>query len=125
MSEEQEVPTEPEESKGWMLGCLGVVMLTGLAYWGALWLFDLNAEQAVDVALRYRIAGLAATFGILAMIGVMGETFIEDLVKVAMIDALAIVAWFQVGDKARTVLLGILVGATLMLVARLIMRRRS
>ncbi|GEM_PF-6177297 len=99
-------------------------MVTGGAYWGALWLVGLNARQAAEVAVGYRIAGFALALSLMALIAVMGETWIEDLVKVALIDGLALIAWFQVGDRAQTVLLGVLVGSTLILGIRFVTRRR-
>jgi hypothetical protein len=124
MSDVQEEVSGRKAQIGCLLGCLGVLVVTGGAYWGTLWLLGLNGEQAADVTVQFRLAGFAAALVVMAMIGVMGETLIEDLVKAAMIDALAITAWFQVGDRVRTVLVGILVGTTLMVVVRFITRRR-
>ncbi len=105
------------------LGCLGLIVLPGLAYYGAATGLGFRGNPTISAGIL--IAGAVITYVLFGVVMTMGESIIEDVVKFILFSMACAIAWNKGEPHIQALLLAIPIGSGLPLLIRLISRPRE
>ena len=120
---------QPPTAKTCFLGVLGVlfaIVFPIVLYLGLLTLLGMRPHP--DITWIHYAAGALLTLFTSAVISLVGESLIEDMVKFAFFGGVALAIWGGKATPSAAIVLGIAVGSLMPLLARLVIRwqkRRS
>lgn len=100
------------------LGCLVLILLPGLAYFGAA--HSLGFWNDPNIGRGILIAGICGSYVLFSVVMVMGESVIEDLVKFTLFGLACAVTWNKCEPHIQALLLAIPLGSGLPLLVRLV-----
>jgi hypothetical protein len=116
-------PTESESSLLGYLGCIpAIAAIVGL-HLLAVWTFGLWGHPATG--WQHLAIGAVLTALVIGVFVLVGESLIEDVVKFVMVAVLTWVTWRSTGPVGRTIVVGMPLGAALVVLMKLAYNARE
>jgi hypothetical protein len=102
----------------WVIGCVAICLLPGLAFYGSA--LGLGLWHDPIVSIKVLVAGICATYLLFCVIMVMGESVIEDAVKFIFFGIACAVSWGKFEANIQALMLAVPLGSGLPIVVRLV-----